>query len=72
MLCGDGSEFTSNNQKDAVLFLSGCLYSYMGTGGGLSSFAIVRDVNDESLIKSRPWYSGLPRIRMTFFVYFFF
>lgn len=61
MLHGKWSEFTSINQMQCY-FVRVFVFIH-GQSGALGSFAIVREGNDESLIKSRPQRSELPDLR---------
>lgn len=61
MLYGKWSEFTSINQMQCY-FVRVFVFIH-GHSGALGSFAIVREGNDESLIKSRPQRSELPDLR---------
>lgn len=58
MLYGKWSEFTSFNQKQCYFVrVFVFIHGRLGVSG---SFAIVREYDDESLIKSRPQCSELP------------
>lgn len=61
MLYGKWSEFTSINQMRC--YFVRVFVFIRGDSGALGSFAIVREGNDESLIKSRPRRSELPDLR---------
>lgn len=63
MLYGKWSEFTSINQMQCY-FVRVFVFIH-GHSGASRSFAIVREGNDESLIKSRPQRSELPDLRQS-------